>query len=84
MLSDTPSITSAYPVASGAIADIYEGTLNGLNVCVKQIRIYSTYSDEDMWRVHMVRYSFVPHDFPSQMDPKVFPGGCIVETRETS
>jgi len=59
-LPGIPLITSSHPVVPGAIADIYEGTLNGSKVHVKQTRTYSTYSDEDMWRVQMVRYPFFP------------------------
>jgi len=29
------------PVAQGGFADVYEGTLRGLKVCVKRVRIYS-------------------------------------------
>lgn len=36
------SIPSPYPIASGAVADIYEGTLDGQEVYVKRAQTYSS------------------------------------------
>ena len=84
MLLDVPLITSSRPIPSGALADIYEGILDGSKVCVKQPRTYSTYSDGDMESIRMVRSSLFSLAFPTQTGPQVFPGGCHVEIRETS
>lgn len=40
-LLGTDLITSSHPVGSGAVADIYEGTLDGRKVCVKRTRACS-------------------------------------------
>ena len=50
-------ITGSHPVASGAIADIYEGTLNGRKVRIKQVRVYS---NGDPRGIQEVRYPFFP------------------------
>ena len=46
-LSGTHFTIGSQPVAFGAVADIYEGTLEGSKVCVKRTRTYSTSSNAD-------------------------------------
>ena len=41
MLPDAHLITGSHPVASGAAANIYEGSTDGRKVFVKRVRIYS-------------------------------------------
>lgn len=78
-LPDTHLITSSHPVASGAVADIYEGTLNGRKVCVKRIRVYSK---GDQRGVQKVRHQFLSFPPPFSRGLEVLPGGCHVEARE--
>ncbi|KAF9644873.1 kinase-like protein [Thelephora ganbajun] len=40
-LSSKVLLVGRQPVASGGSGDVYEGSLNGLKVCVKRVRIYS-------------------------------------------
>jgi hypothetical protein len=40
-LPGTPLNTTSYPIAYGAVADIYEGDLGNLNICIKQARARS-------------------------------------------
>lgn len=51
-------ITGFHPVGSGAIADIYEGTLNGRKVRVKRVRIYSNGDPRGIQEVHYPSFHF--------------------------
>ena len=42
-----------HPVASGGSGDVYEGTLDGLKVCVKRVRVYA---NEGVAKATKVRY----------------------------
>lgn len=58
-ITGTLFITSSHPVASGVVADIWEGMLDGRNVCVKRTRTCWTSPSEDVW-LDMVRCPFFP------------------------
>jgi hypothetical protein len=47
-----------HPVASGGPGDVYEGTLNGLKVCVKRIRVYSRDGPKKVAKVRYRHDSF--------------------------
>ena len=44
------------PVASGGSGDIFKGTLNGSEVCVKRVRIYSKDGPDKARKVHQTLY----------------------------
>ena len=48
-------ITGSHPVASGPVADVYQGSLDGSKICVKRTRIYSAPSNEGFSGVQKVR-----------------------------
>ena len=56
-LPSTRLAIGSYPVASGAVADTYEGTLDGRKVCVKRYRCYSR---RDPRGAQEVRHPFLP------------------------
>ena len=77
MLPDAHLITGSHPVASGAAADIYEGSADGRKVCVKRVRVYS---DGDTWGAQKV-WPSIP-SIPagrSQRNSEVLPGGNHME-----
>jgi hypothetical protein len=53
--SHTPSASllniGHHPVASGGSGDVYEGTFDGSEVCVKRIRVYSNDGPEKAIKV---------------------------------
>lgn len=51
-------MTSSHPVASGAVADIHEGTFNGRKVCVKRVRVYSKGEPRGIQEVRYLLLSF--------------------------
>lgn len=59
-LSNTRLIADSHPVASGAVADTYEGTFDGRKVCIKRVRVYS---NGDPRGIQGVRYPFLPFPF---------------------
>ena len=70
------------PFASGAYGDVYEGTLDGLRICVKRIRVYTQYGSQKAARVRY-RHLLFPRS-PSLMGPTdLLPGGHNVETLKT-
>jgi len=67
------------PVASGGSGDIYRGTLNGLNVCVKRVRVYSKEGPKKATKVrHQRHHSSCLPLLICLADP--LPGGGSVET----
>jgi hypothetical protein len=52
-ISGTRLNTGDQPFASGALADMHEGILNGSKVCVEKVRMYSK---GDPRKVNRVRY----------------------------
>ena len=67
------------PVASGGSGDIYKGTLNGLNVCVKRVRVYSKEGPKKATKVrHQRHHTSCPPFLTCLADP--LPGSGGVET----
>lgn len=71
--------TSTEPVSSGDFADIYEGTLKGSKVCVKQARISSEVSLQAAQKVHHTTSQFVGCRFLTD-HTALLPRGNLVET----
>ena len=67
------------PVASGGSGDVYKGTLDGSEVCIKRVRIYAK---DGPVKATKVRYQ--SHHFPCVLMltrlADALPGGCSVET----
>jgi len=42
------------PFASGAYGDVYEGTLDGLRVCIKRVRVYTQDGPQKAARVRFL------------------------------
>ena len=47
------------PVAAGSSGDLYEGTLDGLRVCIKRVRIYSKDGPKKATKVRYRRHHFL-------------------------
>ena len=67
------------PVASGGSGDIYQGTLNGLAVCVKRVRVYSKEGPKKATKVRHQRHHSSCLPFLT-CPPDPLPGGGGVET----
>ena len=80
-LAGTRLTIGSFPIASGAIADTYEGTLDGRKVCVKRYRCYSR---RDPRGVQEVRHSFPPFALCSHPGSEIRPGGYHVGKHATS
>jgi len=82
MIPSTLLNASAKPVSSGNFAEIYEGTLKGSKICVKQARISSKDSSQTALEVHHTTSQFVRSRFLT--DPTAsLPGGNHVEVPES-
>ncbi|KAF9644348.1 kinase-like protein [Thelephora ganbajun] len=91
-ISNTLLRTDTQPVASGAFADIYEGTLDGSRICVKQARIYSKddpqgvqslfYQEAIVWK-YLIHPNVVPFrgitTTPLQLVSNWMPGGDLTD-----
>ena len=71
-----------YPIVSRGLGDVYEGTLDGSRVSVKRFRVYSKEGPMKVIKVHHQRNHPLVPLLTSLTDP--LPGGCGVETLETS
>ena len=58
MISSLALTIGRHPVALGGSGDVYEGSLNGLKVCVKRIQIYSKESPAKATEVRCRRHYF--------------------------
>lgn len=63
-------------IASGTIADTYQGTNDGVKVCFKQLQAYSTPSYENDW-LQRVRRSFFPLTYPLNRSPKAYQAAIL-------
>jgi len=70
------------PLASGGSGDIYKGTLNGLEVCVKRVRVYSKEGPKKATRVCHQRHHFPCLPLLTCLTDSL-PGGGSVETLGT-
>ena len=50
--------TDSIPFTYGGTCDVYKGTLNGLNVCIKYIRVYAQDPLQEKVKVHFLRIHF--------------------------
>lgn len=75
---------SCHPVTLGGSGDIYEGTLNGSRVCVKRVRVYSKEGPEKATKVHHPHHYFPCLPLLTRPLTDFLPGGCSLETLETS
>jgi len=69
------------PVASGGIGDVYEGTLDGLRVCAKRVRMYS-HAPEKAAKVHHRHHKLPCFSLLTSLTD-LLPGGRSVETLGT-
>jgi hypothetical protein len=58
ILSSSRLRVDRHPVASGGSGDVYEGTLDGSEVCVKRVRVYSEGGMKKATKVHYRRHRF--------------------------
>jgi len=65
MIADTLLNTGDQPFASGALTDIYEGSLNGSKVCVQKARIYLTRDPREVRKVCYIFRSPPSYHFPT-------------------
>ena len=52
-----------HPVAAGGSGDVYKGTLNGLRVCIKRVRIYSKDGPKKATKVRYRRHHFLTRSY---------------------
>ncbi|KAF9644343.1 kinase-like protein [Thelephora ganbajun] len=92
-ISDTLLNTGGRPCASGILADMYEGSLDGFKVCVEKVRMYSDGGDpenvtrmffkEAVMRKHFMHRNVVPFLGAILNPPQIvsvwMPGGCLAE-----
>jgi hypothetical protein len=80
----SPSLlnTDPRPVASGGSGDVYKGSLDGSEVCIKRVRIYAKDGPMKATKVRCRCYPFPCAPRLTRL-ADALPGGCRVEMVET-
>ena len=82
IVSPSRLIIGGQPAASGGSGDIYQGTLDGEDVCVKRVRVYSKDGPKQATKVRHRRH-FSPYRLLLTRHTDSLPGSCGVETLGT-